>query len=134
MHLTLLPQVTATSELKTKPTQHSVKELRSIGINPDVILCRSDQSVGEDIISKIALFCDVEPRAVIPLPTVSNIYEVPLLLEDRGLGNFIVERLNLGGHAPDLSGWRKIVEKMACADNQRPLTVALCGKYTELHD
>ncbi|HYP40891.1 MAG TPA: CTP synthase [Chloroflexia bacterium] len=134
MHLTLLPQVSATSELKTKPTQHSVKELRSIGINPDVILCRSDQPVGEDIISKIALFCDVEPRAVIPLPTVNNIYEVPLLLEDRGLGNFIVERLNLGGHSPDLAGWRKIVEKMASADTQRPLTVALCGKYTELHD
>ena len=65
MHLTLLPQVTTTSEMKTKPTQHSVKELRSIGINPDVILCRSDQPVGEDIISKIALFCDVEPRAVV---------------------------------------------------------------------
>jgi len=86
MHVTLLPQIGATSELKTKPTQHSVKELRSIGINPDVILCRSDLPLDDDIIAKIALFCDVEPRAVIPLPTVPNIYHVPLILEDAGLG------------------------------------------------
>ncbi|HUP27044.1 MAG TPA: CTP synthase [Chloroflexia bacterium] len=132
MHLTLLPQVTATDELKTKPTQHSVKELRSIGINPDVILCRSDQAVGEDIISKIALFCDVEPRAVVPLPTVSNIYQVPLLLEERGLGDYIVEKLNLGGHAPDLSSWKQTVERMDATRDSA--TVALCGKYTELHD
>ena len=132
MHLTLLPQIGATEELKTKPTQHSVKELRSIGINPDVILCRSDLPLGEDIISKIALFCDVEPRAVIPLPTVGNVYQVPLLLEEYGLGDYIVEKLNLGGHAADLSGWRQIVEQMDSAKNGP--TVALCGKYTELHD
>ena len=132
MHLTLLPQVTATDELKTKPTQHSVKELRSIGINPDVILCRSDQHVGEDIISKIALFCDVEPRAVVPLPTVSNIYHVPLILEERGLGDYIVEKLNLGGHAPDLASWKQTVERMDATSGL--VTVALCGKYTELHD
>lgn len=132
MHLTLLPQISATNELKTKPTQHSVKELRSIGINPDVILCRSDLPVDEDIISKIALFCDVEPRAVIPLPTVKNIYEVPLLLEERGLGDYIIEKLNLGGHAPDLSSWAQMVERMNAA--REPVTVALCGKYTELHD
>ena len=132
MHLTLLPHISTTDELKTKPTQHSVKELRSIGINPDVILCRSDLPVGEEIINKIALFGDVEPRAVIPLPTVRNIYEVPLWLEERGLGDLIVNKLNLGGHAPDLSGWRKVVERMEAA--QKPVTVALCGKYTELHD
>lgn len=132
MHLTLLPQIGVTSELKTKPTQHSVKELRSIGINPDVILCRSDLPLGEDIIGKIALFCDVEPRAVIPLPTVSNIYQVPLLLEEYGLGDYIVEKLNLGGHPADLSGWRQIVEQMDSAE-EGP-TIALCGKYTELHD
>ncbi|HKP51536.1 MAG TPA: CTP synthase [Chloroflexia bacterium] len=132
LHLTLLPQVSATDELKTKPTQHSVKELRSIGINPDMILCRSDQPVGEDIISKIALFCDVEPRAVIPLPTVKNIYQVPLWLEERGLGDFIVERLSLGGHAPDLAGWKRVIERMDSASEC--VTVALCGKYTELHD
>ena len=132
MHLTLLPQISTTDELKTKPTQHSVKELRSIGINPDVILCRSDLPVGDDIIAKIALFCDVEPRAVVPLPTLSNIYQVPLWLEERGLGDFIVDRLGLTGHAPDLAGWRKVVERMDAVE--RPVTVALCGKYTELHD
>ncbi|MBF6614382.1 MAG: CTP synthase [Chloroflexi bacterium] len=132
IHLTLLPQISSTNELKTKPTQHSVKELRSIGINPDVIICRSDLPVGEDIISKIALFCDVEPRAVIPLPTVPNIYHVPLWLEERGLGDYIVEKLTLMDHPADLSGWRQIVERMDAA--REPVTVALCGKYTELHD
>src|SRR3954463_5650750 len=132
MHLTLLPQIGVTSELKTKPTQHSVKELRSIGINPDVILCRSDMPLGEDIIGKIALFCDVEPRAVIPLPTVKNIYQVPILLEEYGLGDYIVEKLALGGHPADLSSWRQIVEQMDSAEDGP--TIALCGKYTELHD
>ncbi len=132
IHLTLLPQISSTNELKTKPTQHSVKELRSIGINPDVIICRSDLPVGDDIISKIALFCDVEPRAVIPLPTVPNIYHVPLWLEERGLGDYIVEKLSLVDHPADLSGWRQIVERMDAA--REPVTVALCGKYTELHD
>ena len=132
IHVTLLPQIGTTSELKTKPTQHSVKELRSIGINPDVILCRSDLPLEDEIIAKIALFCDVEPRAVIPLPTVPNIYQVPLILEDAGLGDYIVEKLNLGGRAPDLTSWRQTVEKMDSATET--VTVALCGKYTELHD
>lgn len=132
MHLTLLPQIGVTSELKTKPTQHSVKELRSIGINPDVILCRSDLPIDGDIISKIALFCDVEPRAVIPLPTVPNIYQVPLLLEEYGLGDYIVEKLNLGGHPADLSDWKRTVERMDAAKEH--VEIALCGKYTELHD
>ncbi len=132
MHVTLLPQVTATDELKTKPTQHSVKELRSIGINPDVIVCRSDQEVGEDIINKIALFCDVEPRAVMPMPTVKNIYQIPLLLEEHGLGEYILERLGLEGHEPDYSEWKQVLERMESA--RETLTVALCGKYTELHD
>ncbi|MDQ3705387.1 MAG: CTP synthase [Chloroflexota bacterium] len=132
MHVTLLPQVTATDELKTKPTQHSVKELRSIGINPDVIVCRSDQEVGEDIINKIALFCDVEPRAVMPMPTVKNIYQIPLLLEEHGLGEYILERLGLEGHEPDYTGWKQVLERMESA--RETLTVALCGKYTELHD
>src|SRR3954453_4178675 len=132
MHVTLLPQIGVTSELKTKPTQHSVKELRSIGINPDVILCRSDLPLEDDIISKLALFCDVEPRAVVPLPTVANIYHVPLILEDAGLGDYIVEKLNLGGRAPELTSWKQTVEKMDSA--RETISVALCGKYTELHD
>ena len=115
VHLTLLPQVTATGELKTKPTQHSVKELRSIGINPDVIVARSDEPMGDDVIAKIALFCDVEPKAVIPLPTMPNIYHVPLWLEERGLGDYIVDKLNLGGHEPDLTSWKATVARMDSA-------------------
>src|SRR5207253_10018133 len=84
------------------------------------------------LISNIALCCDVEPRAVIPLPTVPNIYQVPLLLEESGLGEYIIEKLNMGGHAPDLTSWRQTVEKMDSA--QETVEVALCGKYTELHD
>jgi CTP synthase len=132
MHLTLLPEIGPTGELKTKPTQHSVKELRSIGINPDVILCRADEPFGDDIINKIALFCDVEQKAVIPLPTLANIYHVPLWLEERGLGDYIVEKLSLGGHAPNLEDWKRIVGQMDAA--QETVTIALCGKYTELHD
>lgn len=132
MHLTLLPKIGPTGELKTKPTQHSVKELRSIGINPDVILCRSDEPFGDDIINKIALFCDVEQKAVIPLPTLANIYHVPLWLEECGLGDYIVEKLSLGGHASNLEDWKRIVGQMDAAEET--VTVALCGKYTELHD
>jgi CTP synthase len=132
VHLTLLPQVTATGELKTKPTQHSVKELRSIGINPDVIVARSDEPMGDDTIAKIALFCDVEPKAVIPLPTMPNIYHVPLWLEERGLGDYIVEKLNLGGHEPDLASWKATVGRMDSAPEE--VEIGLCGKYTELHD
>src|ERR671937_563786 len=95
VHVTLLPYVGATGELKTKPTQHSVKELRSIGIQPDVICARSDYPVPEDTRDKIALFCDVDRRAVIPLQTADTIYDVPLILEEAGLGDFILERLRL---------------------------------------
>ena len=132
IHLTYLPYIGATHELKTKPTQHSVKELRSIGINPNVILCRADYPVDADTLAKIAMFCDVDSNAVIEMPTVDSIYRVPLILEDAGLGNFIVERLQLGGHAPDLTEWRALVERIGAAETT--LTVAICGKYTELHD
>ncbi len=132
IHLTYLPYIGATHELKTKPTQHSVKELRSIGINPHVVLCRADYPVDADTLAKIAMFCDVDSNAVIEMPTVDSIYRVPLILEDAGLGNFIVERLQLGGHAPDLSEWRALVERIGTAETT--LTVAICGKYTELHD
>src|SRR6476661_6848489 len=95
LHVTLLPYIGATKELKTKPTQHSVKELLRAGIQPDVILCRSDYPVSDDIREKIALFCNIERRAVIPLVTAHSIYEVPLMLEDAGLGDFLVELLRL---------------------------------------
>jgi CTP synthase len=132
VHVTLLPHIGATGELKTKPTQHSVRELRGIGIQPDVIVCRADYPVDGNLREKVALFCDVEERAVIPLPTVKTIYEVPLLLEEAGLGDFVVERLKLPTHSPDLSEWRALVSEI-----KRPkpsVRVAIVGKYIELHD
>src|SRR5512135_2920644 len=95
IHVTWLPYIGATGELKTKPTQHSVRELRSIGISPDMIVARSDQDITEDLREKIALFCDVEKRAVVPMVTAPVVYEVPLLLEKAGVGDYIIERLKL---------------------------------------
>jgi len=132
IHLTLLPYIVPTGELKTKPTQHSVKELRSIGIQPDVIVCRSDHPVDDALKDKIALFCDVEPQAVVPLSTVDTIYEVPLILEEAGLGEFIVERLSLSGQEPDLTVWRELVEEIKRPKEQ--LKVGVVGKYVELVD
>src|SRR3979411_2467828 len=106
VHVTLLPYVGATGELKTKPTQHSVKELRSIGIQPDVICARSDYPVPDDMRDKIAQFCDVDRRAVVPLETADTIYSVPLILEEAGLGDFILWRLGLESQVADLDGWK----------------------------
>ncbi len=133
IHVTLLPYIGATKELKTKPTQHSVKELLSSGIQPDVILCRSDFPVSEEIREKIALFCNVERRAVIPLVTANSIYEVPLMLEGAGLGDFLVERLRLEqAQAPDLDEWRELVRRI---ETEKPVVrIALVGKYVALHD
>jgi CTP synthase len=131
VHVTFLPWVGATGELKTKPTQHSVRELRSKGIQPDVIVARSDHPVPRDIRDKLALFCDVEPRAVIPMETVQTIYEVPLILEDRGLGDFAIERLGLHG-TRDLHEWREMVDRLKHPGGA--VEVAVVGKYVELHD
>lgn len=132
VHLTLLPYIAATGELKTKPTQHSVMELRRVGIHPDVIVCRSDYPISEAIREKIALFCDVEPEAVVPLVTVPSIYQVPLLLEDFGLGKLIVRRLGLPDREPDLGEWRALLEKV---NRPKPaVEIALVGKYVALHD
>jgi CTP synthase len=134
IHVTLLPYLGATKELKTKPTQHSVKELLRVGIQPDVILCRSDVPVSDEICEKIALFCNIDERAVIPMTTAETIYEVPLLLEERGMGNYLVEMLRLEGkaHEPDLEEWRKLV---AGIKREKPvIDVGLVGKYVELHD
>jgi len=131
VHVTFLPMVGATSELKTKPTQHSVRELRSKGIQPDVILLRSDHPVSRDISEKVALFCDVDPRAVIPMETVSSIYEVPLLLEESGLGSYVIERLGLHG-GRDLAEWREMVQRLKHPSGV--VEVAVVGKYVELHD
>ena len=133
VHVTWLPHIGATGELKTKPTQHSVAELRSIGISPDVIVARSDHPVGEDLRSKIALFCDVDPRAVIPLVTTSVLYEVPLLLEAEGMADTIMAKLGLERRkAPDWTEWQAMV---AGWRSPRPrVRVALVGKYVELQD
>ena len=131
VHVTFLPHVGATGELKTKPTQHSVRELRSMGIQPDVIITRSDYPVARDICDKIALFCDVDPVAVIPLETVSTIYEVPLILEEHGLGDYVINRFGLTG-ARDLHDWREMVERLTHPAGS--VEVAVVGKYIELHD
>jgi len=132
IHVTFLPYIAATDELKTKPTQHSVKELRRIGIQPDFILCRSDREVSQEIKDKISLFCDVAKEAVIPLVTSSTIYEVPLLLEDSGLGDLIVNRLHLLSQKTDLEDWRKMVYNLQTPKEQ--LTIGLVGKYVGLRD
>ena len=131
VHVCFLPWVGATGELKTKPTQHSVRELRSKGIQPDAILLRSDHPVPRDISEKVALFCDVEPRAVIPMETVQTIYEVPLLLEERGLGDFVIDRLGLHG-GRDLEDWRQMVQRLKHPAGS--IEVAVVGKYVALHD
>ena len=132
IHVTLLPFISSTGELKTKPTQHSVKELRSIGIQPDVIVCRSDHTVADEHKDKIALFCDVEKRAVVPLPTMPSIYEVPLILNEAGLGEIIIDRLKLTAAAQDLSEWHDLVERMK--KPKEVVSIALVGKYVKLQD
>jgi CTP synthase len=132
IHVTLLPYIATTQELKTKPTQHSVNELRRIGIQPDIIICRSDHPIPEGIRDKISLFCDVERKAVIPLTTVPSIYEVPLVLEETGLGQLIVDKLKLKADQSDLSQWRNLIA--ASKGPLEPVNIALVGKYVELQD
>ena len=132
VHLTLLPYLQSTLELKTKPTQHSVNELRRIGIQPDVIILRSDLPINQDIRDKIALFCDVDRSAVIPLPTLSVIYETPLILEEGGLGKLIVEKLDLPNTPADFSEWKDLVERMKAP--KESVNVSLVGQYVELRD
>jgi CTP synthase len=132
VHVTFLPHIAATDELKTKPTQHSVNELRRIGIQPDVILCRSDKEISEGIKDKISLFCDVDKEAVISLVTSETIYEVPLLLEDAGLGEFIVSRLRLKVRKSNLEEWRDMVARLKAP--KELVIIGLVGKYVELRD
>ena len=131
MHLTLLPYISASEELKTKPTQHSVKELRSIGIQPDALICRSDTEITRSIQEKLSLFCDVETEAVFPMPTVGNVYEVPLIMEQFGLGSFLSQSLNLDGKL-ELREWYDLVERMNAAE--RAVPIAIVGKYVEYPD
>jgi CTP synthase len=133
IHVTWLPYIGATDELKTKPTQHSVRELRSIGISPDMIVARSDQPIADDLREKIALFCEVERRAVVPMVTAPVLYEVPLMLERLGVGDYLVERLGLEARqTPDWTAWERLVDEVRLP--KPVVTVALVGKYVELHD
>ncbi len=133
VHVTWLPHIGATGELKTKPTQHSVRELRSIGIAPDMIIARSDYPVDEEIQDKIALFCDVEKRAVVPMVTTDILYQIPLTLEEASVGNFISKRMGLEiRKQPDWTDWQEMVQNMR---REKPnINIAIVGKYIELHD
>lgn len=132
MHLTLVPYIETSGETKTKPTQHSVKELRSIGIQPDILLCRSDHAIDDGARRKISLFTNVEERAVIPLEDADTIYRIPGILNQRGLDDIIVERFNLDCPKADLSEWERVVDAHLNPDNE--VTVAMVGKYMELLD
>lgn len=134
VHVTFLPYIAASRELKTKPTQHSVRELRSIGIQPDVIIARADHHIPKEHIKKIALFCDVRKRAVIPAVTSDILYNIPLLLEETGLGDYVIERLKLQKRAnkPDLTEWRRMITKIRNAKTK--IRIGIVGKYVELHD
>ncbi|MDD2585129.1 MAG: CTP synthase [Syntrophomonadaceae bacterium] len=132
IHVTLVPYISAAGELKTKPTQHSVKELRSIGIQPDILVCRTEKDLSEDLKAKLALFCDVDTEAVIQLKDASSIYEVPLMLADQRLDKEVIRRLGLKCRVAELKEWEDLVVKVRNLDKR--VTVALVGKYVELPD
>lgn len=132
VHLTLLPYLKGSKELKTKPTQASVRELRSIGIQPDMIIARADYPISKDLLKKIALFCDVREEAVIPSVTANSIYEVPLMFSEYKVAEFIAGRLNLGKVKPNLAAWKKVNDKIK--KSSKEITIALVGKYTGLDD
>jgi CTP synthase len=132
VHVSLVPFIGPTGEVKTKPTQHSVKELRSIGIQPDAIVCRSERPIGRNLKEKISLLCDVETRAVISASDVDSIYQVPLVLHREGLDSFLAEHLRLPDAEPDLTEWRALVDRIDRAE--RPVEIAIVGKYVNLHD
>ena len=132
MHLTLVPYIPTAGEVKTKPTQHSVKELLSIGIQPDVLICRSDRMIPPNERAKIALFCNVPERAVISLKDVSSIYQIPALLKSQGLDDFICNRFHLTCPEADLSEWEQVLYQQANPTGE--VTIGMVGKYTELPD
>jgi CTP synthase len=132
IHLTLVPHLGAAGELKTKPTQHSVKELRAIGISPDIIICRTQKSLTKEMRSKIALYCDVDDRAIIESKDLETIYESPLLLEEQGLGDYVLEKLQLPPTPPRLDDWRELVRRIKSPEHR--VVIGLVGKYVELKD
>ncbi|NLP25073.1 MAG: CTP synthase [Syntrophomonadaceae bacterium] len=132
IHVTLVPYIKTASELKTKPTQHSVKELRSIGIQPDILVCRTEKDLSEDLRAKLALFCDVDREAVIQLKDANSIYEVPLMLAKENLDKQVIAQLDLNCPAADLREWEEIVDKVRNVDKK--VIIGLVGKYVELPD
>lgn len=132
IHVTLVPYIGAAGELKTKPTQHSVKELRSIGIQPDIIVCRTERALSDEMKDKLALFCDIDKDAVIENKTLNSIYEVPLLLSEEGMDRIVLEKLDLPNRPCDMEDWKKMVESIY--NTEKTLEIALVGKYVALHD
>ena len=132
IHLTLVPYIAAAGEVKTKPTQHSVRELMEIGIQPDILICRTERPLTEEVKRKIALFCNVEFGAVIESRDVPTIYEIPLSFADQGLDRWIVDRLNLGGRPADLGAWRSLVHRVV--EPRERVRIAIVGKYTDYED
>ena len=132
IHLTLVPFIAASGEVKTKPTQHSVRDLMEIGIQPDILICRTERPLSEDVKRKIALFCNVEFGSVIESRDVPTIYEIPLAFHEQGLDERVVRRLNLGGRAPDLGTWRTMVQRVTSPRER--VRIAVVGKYTDLVD
>ena len=132
VHLTLLPFIKSAGELKTKPTQHSVKTLLEIGIQPDILLCRSEQSISKEIKSKIGLFCNIETDSVMQALDAKSIYEVPLMLKKERFDEVVLEKLNLRASPPKLSTWKKVVSKIT--DPEKEITIGICGKYNLIPD
>ncbi len=133
IHVTLIPYIKAAGELKTKPTQHSVKELRSIGISPDILVCRSERPISEDMIAKLAMFCDVDPDAVIQNVTADSIYQVPMLLEDQHMDEIVLKKLDMEDRPKDMKSWHDMVARIL-KKYDRKVTIAVSGKYVELKD
>ncbi|MDI6739739.1 MAG: CTP synthase, partial [Candidatus Edwardsbacteria bacterium] len=132
LHLTLVPYIRASGELKTKPTQHSVNKLREIGIQADVIICRSELPLGKELKDKIGLFCNVSPEAVVEAIDVESIYEIPLRFHNDGLDEIVAHLLGVGFHKPDLSEWQAMLNKLKKPHGE--VKIAMCGKYVDLHD
>ncbi|OXM14703.1 CTP synthase [Paenibacillus herberti] len=132
VHVTLIPYIKAAGEVKTKPTQHSVKELRSIGIQPNVIVCRTEKSISEEMKRKIALFCDIDPNAVIECRDASTLYEVPLMLQEEGFDEYVVNHLKLSAPQPDMTEWKQLVDRVK--NLKHSTEIAIVGKYVALHD
>lgn len=132
VHLTLVPFIKAAREVKTKPTQHSVRELREIGIQPDILLCRTERRLNKALRDKIALFCNVTPQAVIEAKDVDSVYEVPLMFHRQGIDDLILEQMELKGKEPDLSHWEEMVERIE--SSPKKVRIIVCGKYVNLWD